>query len=596
MQIWIAITKEGRPPGEPPPHVWRRPSVKALDHAAAGVRVVAHLSPAASAAACCGTRGHLWLLRLGGAFRAASVQDERADNDPRIQLDLRSAALSVQVPFTATMQLFHARAADGIRISNDPRILHDRAMELDPAGLYALLQFGALMAPFTLWREIRRFMPGCETTISGGDLTPREGGRNAGDSPTPPQSVPPREQEESVAGAIDHALRLCCPDGRPVILFSGGVDSSLLAARAAALGWNETLLAHYRRDPDDPETLVARSVARQLALPLREIELDAGGWADAMARLAQAYPQPLGDYSLVPTLRLVEEALRLGAGRQSFLDGTGADGTFGSFVKLARWRRLYRLPAWARWMGATAFRAGSLWSLDRPLARRLGAARTSLRLPYLLGSMIAENPLEGIAYRFPRAIRESVQRSILDALALRFPWSGEEMPSRGLDLRHVVCDLTAQKDAPLFLGRTEEIRYPFLDPPLVELGLRLSLSPRPGAPSKDVLKRLLVRQVSPDLIYRSKSGFNPPIGSIFAAPAVGRILEEQLIEGATALRPYLEMPVVASMASRARRGTPLPHASYNFLWTALCVSLWLSQFDALEARAKARGAEGDGAA
>ncbi len=115
---------------------------------------------------------------------------------------------------------------------------------------------------------------------------------------------------------IDHDLQLMIDDKSPAILFSGGVDSSLLAARAKKLGWDDTLLIHYSFGEDE-HTQVARNVAHQLDLQMMEIADDPDQYESVFDH-AGMYPQPFGDHSTLPSFligqRLLAETIAASCG------------------------------------------------------------------------------------------------------------------------------------------------------------------------------------------------------------------------------------------------------------------------------------------
>ncbi|MCK4412898.1 MAG: hypothetical protein KAY32_05085 [Candidatus Eisenbacteria sp.] len=580
LQMWLAITQGD--PGKirrPDPGV-SGPALIAYDGPLGPAHVLLALYPETLAARSLVRHDAHLEVRIGKCHAALPLPDACDDDDPRLTLDATGGRLELTLPVTATMQLFATGTGKSLYVSTDPRWLYDPTMQLDPRGLYALLQFGTLVPPYSCWREIRRLQPGHRATLHFDPPLLKERPAPCWQPPASAETPPPtpEEQEDLVAEVLDACLRRLSPDCRPVVLFSGGVDSSLLAARAAALGWNDTLLANYSMGPDDHEGKLARKIAAHLGLPFRSLTDDPDAWDQPLERLARDYPQPLGDYSLVPTWRLARRVQAEAGTRCCVLDGTGADAIFRTFPKLARWQRLYRLPRPARLVASGLYAPLDGWLHDSRAGRRLGAARTSLQLPFLLGSMISENPLAGIAYDFPGRLRREVHAAITAGIAACFALPGEAMDSRGLDLRHVVCDLTGQKDAPLFLGQPLDIAYPFLVPPIVRLGLQEAIR-WPGADeSKAVLKRLLARHLPAEWIYRPKRGFTPPIARGLRAPGPQAALHEVVLAASNPLRPFLKMRTISRMVAGTAAGRPLPHTTYNFIWTLLATSLWLDQF------------------
>src|SRR5688572_20257197 len=89
----------------------------------------------------------------------------------RVELDRDAAVIRVAVAMTAVTQLFYGGNPDGFQISTNPALLRGATSGLDERALYSLLQFGAVVPPLSLWRDVRRFTPGHQFTLSLNDLT-----------------------------------------------------------------------------------------------------------------------------------------------------------------------------------------------------------------------------------------------------------------------------------------------------------------------------------------------------------------------------------------------------------------------------------------
>ncbi len=588
LQIWMAISPEGaKPIRRPVTEAWSDPHV-AFDMVISGRRYQALLSPTALASRCVEASGDAVSLRVGKAYLPSPLGDERDENDLRIRLDCHCGELSVLTPISSPMQIFYARRSGTLYISTDPRLLYHPGMTIDEHGIYALLQFGALIPPHSFWKEIRRFIPGKRAVISGETLQIEESRADLWNAPGAMDRSPldPERQEELVSSTLDAVLQRTCPDQRPVIFFSGGVDSGLLAARAAAMGWKDTLLANYSMGKNDPEAELAKAMARRLGLPFCQVTDDPAVWGQTLERICADYTQPLGDFSTVPAYILTRHIMERAGDRCTVYDGTGADVAFRTYPKFRGWKRVYALPRILRIGAAAAYGAGRFWAIPGSWERRMGKMRISRRIPYLLASIMTENPLCGIAYDAPDPVRRSVHETVRELVQDLFSLPGDEIQSRGLHLLHVVCGMIAQKELPPFLGSTLDIAFPFLNPRIVRIGFQQAIHWPQQRESKAVLKRLLVRQVPPEMVYRPKSGFTPPITEELRSAPLAAALREHVLGAENPLRGYLNMKVVGKMVRHAAQGRPLPHTTYNFLWTVLFTALWTRQMNGFEMRGK----------
>ncbi|MBD3235557.1 MAG: hypothetical protein GF330_02505 [Candidatus Eisenbacteria bacterium] len=500
----------------------------------------------------------------------------------RLEIDRRTGALTVTMPATCTAPLFHAGDQSGaLWLASDPRWLPVRQRHLDPRGLYALLQFGAIPAPYTLWKAVRRLAPGSRTRFAWLDDARRAPRTTTWSAPLPASATRPHDLPEGarvgyVGERLDAVLTALCPDRAPVLLFSGGVDSGLLAARCARLGWRETLLLCYRMDDTDPQPQWAAEMARRLGLSLRIVPARAPDWARMLTSLSSDYPEPVGDFGVPAAYDLMRQLERIAGGRCTVLDGSGADALFRTFPALGRWRRLYRLPPPLRCAAGGLWRAMEGWHRTARVVRWLGAARISCSLPYELGAMVAENALAGIAYSASQDARRAVETAFRSALQLALPALPDALAPRALDLLHVVCALTAQKNAPLVRGSKLDLIHPFLHPDLVGAGLAWGRDGGRPRVSKAILKQLLARDLPGALIERPKRGMTPEMRTMLRDPGVGRWYQRAFETAPGDLAGRIDLPRLQRMLQRAVAGAALPHGSYNLLWTAAITARWLA--------------------
>lgn len=572
LHLWLGVTPAdaAAPASElRPPHL---PAACLIDERIASYRFVAYAWPPELASRARVSSAAQHRLQIGPS---APEQALRSCIAPHLDINRRSGLVHATLPATSTTPLFYATHTDSFWIASDPRWLPVPKRTLDPRGLYALLQFGAMPAPLTLWHEIRRLTPGSVTRFAPG--TARSTRKSAA-WPTSPAAriVDAQARAEHVAELLDSLLGELCPDRRPVILFSGGVDSGLLAARCARLGWRDTLLVCYRLGPEDPQPEWATHMARELGLRLRIVPAQPPDWPAILAALPSAYPEPVGDFGTVPAYDLACHVHALAGDRRTVLDGSGADALFRTFPALARWRRLYALPKPLRCAAGKIWRAGGGWRAAHRGSRWLAAARISCSMPYELASMIAENPLAALAYPAPGAIRRDVQAAFADNLTTAFPELADPLRSRALDLLQVVCALTVQKNAPLFLGSKLDLIYPFLHPELVNAAFSWAQTPIEGQESKGILKRLLARDLREALVQQPKRGMTPNMRLVLSQSQVAKSLAAAVHNAPESAARFVDTGLLKRMLRLSAAGEPLPHTTYNFIWTACCALLWLA--------------------
>jgi hypothetical protein len=377
---------------------------------------------------------------------------------------------------------------------------------------------------------------------------------------------------QRVVAVVDDELREL-PEGA-VILFSGGVDSGLLAARAAALGRRDVRLAHMSFGADDPDTAAARAMARELGLELdvHDFDLAHAGRLLAVAGLEYAYP--FSDPSVVPTHQLAE----LVAGAPAVVDGTGADGLFAVWTRVAPFERVYRIPRAVRAAASAAYARSGIWLRDNRAERALRVMRRTVQLPLMLPAAItALNALEGIAYRAPAAMAPHwvgvAQIKAVDAIA------DPELPldkwASLFDMVHVCAGEYASKTWSPLTARGSKPVYPFLTERMLEAVYGAEWSHEAIDPPKRALIEELEEVLPYELVHRRKHAFLPPHLSMLGSPGVQEHARKQVLDGGGPLAGLLEPEPNRRLWARAAAGAPLPIGAYNFMWASLFLACWL---------------------
>lgn len=488
----------------------------------------------------------------------------------------KPGATEVSVPLTTAEQLYYRVDEKFLRISDDLRTLRRPGDELDETAIYTYLQFGAVVPPLSPWKSIRRFVPGTTTIIS--DNSPPLIRKPPFQNPSPNAlSLPNIEQQIStVVSALDRSLLEHCA-GRPVtILFSGGVDSGLLAARAAVLGLKNVTLVNYCFGPNDRESMLAEQMAQHLGLKFVRIVEDTSGSdvADVLRHAGVYYRTLFGDHSVAPTCAMIRAIIPQCEAGGVVLEGTGADSGFGEFGRAMQWQRVYSLPAWGRKLGAMAYRTTRAWGRESRLEYYLRILRRAdqLRHPF---AAVAENALLGIAYH---PSKEDI-KTIEEHLARWLPHLSPPDPRLQLaafDLSLGCASITAQKSRSLFDGTSLDVVYPYLLPDMVGVAFASVDWPGSGTEVKRVLKAALAQHVPSTMVYRAKSGFVATMPDKFGHKAFLTAFDK-LLEPQAALSRFLDQKFLVAIRPKLATKQKLPPQTEYFIWCAVFGNEWIEQ-------------------
>lgn len=491
--------------------------------------------------------------------------------------------LRVTVPPASPQQFCFARTAHGHVFADDlrlfPRLM---SVDLDVRAVFALLRYGAIPAPLTLYAQVARIPSGHAFRLSGTgevDCTPlfrlSDLRRRNGGTPHPDQWV---------SEALDATLARV--PASTVLYFSGGVDSALLAARLHDLGRNDVRLVNYSFSPEDEESRLALRVAEHFGLECHQIRHDLGKVRDVLERLGTDYSFPFGDLSAIPTNILVHESLPFAGASRAVLEGTGADGTHGLGADYRKWQWVYGIPRPLRRCADIAYRGLGLWQSNSRVER---AGRLLSRSAYLsVGhAFVAQNALQRVAYTTPDEVQGELEGAVRTSIEVMSAGTDPRDQLSWLDLLWVCAGQMAPKSFDPLRARGIRPFYPFLQPSMVAVSSALTWEEKCTAgEGKALLKRLLVRDVPHADVYRRKIGFTRPAHATFALASVQEYLHEVVLSRDNELLDYCRPEVVRRLVERSSRSS-LGVGAYSFLWVLMFGSGWLRQTAAEAGRSRA---------
>lgn len=429
------------------------------------------------------------------------------------------------------------------------------------AAIRSVLRFGAILPPLSPWEGVGRLIPG--SAYRGARC---EGPVPLEDPATDAGSAAGSTTDLAVA-VLDGILRRHLGDRRdPVLLFSGGVDSGLLAARLAALGYRDSLLVHFSFGADDPATPNARAMADHLGLRCETVHAR-GRLTDCLTAPGAVYPMPFGDQGTPHTWDLARSVNERLEGRSRIvLDGTGADGVFGLANRVGDWQKVTSLPGGLRRWAAQMYRA-RFWYRNGRVERLLRVlGRTADVSPVV--ALVAQNALAGTFYQLP-------DEPDLDGLLVDWleGWAGPD-PARGMvaaDLALLCSGVTSRKADAILRASGHEMLYPFLDTAMVSLAFRLLPLLR-GQEPKAPIREALARQV-PRTMLRPKLGFIHPRRPVFHEPAFLDYLEQSTGDESV-MAGLVEPAPLRRALDLLRAGRMLPPQTLNLLWAVTFTDRW----------------------
>jgi asparagine synthase (glutamine-hydrolysing) len=449
--------------------------------------------------------------------------------------------------------------------------------ELNEANVPEYLAFGYGSDDSTLFKGIRKLMPGCTLLLETRLPPQRLQIRQYWDVPESPEISPRRTDREWIAECrerLEETVRMRLMSDVPLGLFlSGGVDSSAIAAlmKRNSNGPVKTFAVGYPKS-EFSELGHARCVARALGTDHHEVVIGSDEFFGALPRLIWHEDEPIvwpSSVSLYFVSQLARQHVKV------VLTGEGSDELFGGYgryrfyLENLRAMRVYGLlPSFFRRRVRDVVAMSPL--LSASLRRKLG--HTILGRGEEIESLYLDNFYCAISQADLGALGASEGSPY--APFLRY-WAARENQSplgRLLyaDQKTYLVELLMKQDQ-MSMATSIESRVPFLDHPLVEFAARVPdrLKIRNGI-GKHILKEAVRDLLPPEIIDRKKMGFPTPLSAWFREDKAEPIFSALRARNGL-LASLMHLPAVDALIERHRSGF---EDATDRIWRLLNFQIW----------------------
>lgn len=555
--------------------------------------------------------GDLWIVYNGEIFNHASVRPELEAHGHRYQsrcdtetivhayeqwgpaaLQRFRGMFSFALWDTGRKRLFCARDRMGIKpfyyywdgqlfafASEIKALLAHPAISaaLDEAQLPEYLTFGYTSSDRTLFRGIRKLMPGHHLTLEPGLSEPRI--ERYWDVPAPGAGAVRSDQEwiAECRRRLEETVQMRLMSDVPLGVFlSGGVDSSAIAALMTRMTKPEPVRSFSvgYAEAEYSELSYASQVAEAIGTRHRQVRVGMEEFFNELPRLVWHEDEPItwpSSVSLYFVAKLAAEDVKV------VLTGEGSDELFAGYERYQHFQfnhramgvyslapELLRRPV-RQWIAASAL-------LPAGLRRKLGHtflgrenSIESLQLDNFYGAFGA-GELAGL---LPGAAAGAPYRSYMNYWNADRPGS---LLSRMLyaDQKTYLVELLMKQDQ-MSMATSIESRVPFLDHTLVEFAASVpdSLKIRGGV-GKYLMKKAVEDLLPREIVHRPKMGFPTPLRSWFLGERA-QPLYDLLSDKNGLLANYLDMPAVEELIRRQRQGR---EDATDRLWRLVNLQLW----------------------
>ena len=467
----------------------------------------------------------------------------------------------------------------------DPEV--PREIDFNALDLYLTLNY--IPAPWTIFKNIRKLLPGHSLLFEKGDLSVQsfwDIPANHSGLPSPSESVPREECKERLRQLLEASVRRRLIADVPLGAFlSGGIDSSIIVALMARHSSRpvKTFSIGYEDLPSFDETRYAREVAGFNHTEHYEFKLGYRDILDAFPKVLDNLDEPFADSSAVPTYIVSRETKR----RVTVaLSGDGGDELFAGYrMYLGEyWAKPYaRIPRILRESVIAPFIENLPDARDKPSLELIRRAKKFVRgmslsfperfcgwreiLPFSMRQKLLRDPPARDFYL--DLIRKDVDRG-----KGLFPEDQINLMLY-LDVKGLLPGDMLTKVDRMSMANSLEVRVPFLDHTLVEYVFGLKGSTKLGAlRGKKILLETFKELLPPLLHNRPKWGFEMPIGAWFRKE-LRFLIEQYLEEGRVRRQGLFDPRIINTMVSNhmsGRQDTSWP------LWNLIVFEHWYEKY------------------
>ena len=436
--------------------------------------------------------------------------------------------------------------------------------QLDVAAIAQFLAVRYVPAPRTHLQGIRKLMAG-EALIANSESGIRRWRYWQPELPLNGDQRPPRKAAaiEEIRHRVRESVRLRLRSDVPLAAFlSGGIDSTFIvtAMRDLLPGAKLSTFCASFDDEELNESPYARIVAEHIGSDHHEVHFTSEQVLSSFDALIDHYDEPFADASMFPTFavcRAAHEHCKV------MLSGDGGDECFAGYREFFRYYSLHGLrrfsgtnaaagallPHWSktwRGIGLLNFLASTDWRLLYPEQQR-NKVLASFRAPH---SQTAESGLGELRTAALHHARLPYPKSAIEAMTAGY------LPEQIL----VKVDRASMRSA-------LECRAPFLDQALMDFVRALPQDYHfERGLGKALLRHALPEWVPPQIRWREKRGFTPPLAT-WLRSSLRPQMEQALRDFPAPLRDIVDPAPAWQLFNAHQAGAD--HSDQLFRWLVL---------------------------
>lgn len=473
-----------------------------------------------------------------------------------------------------TRLIFGSRLKAILKVPGVPR-------QIDLNAVYQYFFYSCIPTPYTIYRGIQKLPPGHYLQLSPSGLQVQQYWCMRFEEDFS-QSTAYFAQglRERLAEAVRLHLHYDGHSETVGAFLSGGTDSSTVSGLLgqALMQPSPTFSIGFSEDRFN-EIEYARIAARHFSTNHHEYFVKPEDTVALIPRLVDAYDEPFGNASAVPTFYCAQLAHNHGV--NVMLAGDGGDELFGGNTRYAtdKFFEIYqRLPQWFRrrcfepLLFDLPFPDSSLLSKTRKYVRRSNIPQPrrffSYNLLYTvdLGELFSEDFLASIPEDCALSAATDYYQNIHASAMLN--------RLLNIDLKITITDNDLRKVTRMCELANVKVRYPMLDQELAEFSGKIPAGLKvKGFSKRYIFKEAFKNFLPPEIIAKKKHGFGLPISPwLREEPSLRDLARDTLLSQASRQRGYFKNGFLEHLFE-LHRGDGTNFFGDN-LWVFLMLELW----------------------
>lgn len=506
-----------------------------------------------------------FLAWLHGPFALAVVQDDTA----LIAID----RIGIHTLSYAVKDGVFVFSTSTSSVASHPQI----SRTIDPQAIFNYFYFHDIPSPGTVYRGVEKLLPAQYVHFQNGCVKKDFYWRlHYNDHDQHSFQTEKAHLHKLLYSAVDSVSH----DGPTAAFLSGGTDSSTVTGMLAKRGQGavDTYSIGFNAEEFD-EMEYARLAARHFGATPHEYYLKPDDILDAIPLITQAYDEPFGNDSAVPTYFCAKRAAEDGV--KIMLAGDGGDEIFGGNARYAKqmvFEHYTRLPEVLR-RGIIepvtfGFPGGESILPVRKLRSYIRQAKIPLPERMEAYNFIHRHPLEEIFEAdFLSSLDPNMPEAMLRDAYFRADSSHPINRMLHLDLKFTLADNDLRKVSRMCEVAGIEVRYPILDEALVEFSAQLPHHFKvKGQKLRWFFKEALRDLLPAKIIDKSKHGFGLPFGYwSISHPPLKALVNETLDRFEN--RGYIQPQYIRTL----RQLHAEEHPTYfgKMIWVMVMLERWL---------------------